>query len=201
MNLYKYIGFDKDYWSGPLLERRLYFSNLNQVRDINDKRELDHEWQSESYFFSQYGQLLQDSYARLFNPARLLCLGKALNRKCWARFCSTPDGGVCYEFSFSEQKKAKDLTSGHVEYAKTKNHNVPSFIIKNVTNQRIRDLLLRTVRPANTEMRELLIWLDTTEPRAITQQHIVKELVFKKMIEYRVENEYRFIHPEKSGGK
>lgn len=199
MKLYKYINFENKYWDQPLLEDRLYFSSIYELRSRNDRDEFNYSWDYNSYFFKKFSQPLKESYDRLFSAARILCLSQNLSKKCWDEFC--PNGGVCYEFSDGNTSKVGDLTSSRVIYLDEKNYNAPDFIVKSVSNPRIRFLLSKKEEAITTpELAELANWLEGPEPLYITYKHIVDELSFKKNRNFEYEREYRFIHPETPSG-
>jgi hypothetical protein len=141
MTLYKYIDFSNPYWAEPWLEKKLYFSSPSQLRNVNDQEEFNHEWTSSSYFFTKYSKDLSDPYDKLFSVSRVLCLSQSLNKRCWDTFCSSGQGGVCYEFDYDETEKRQDITSGSIVYSNTKTLNVPAYIINQLTDEKIRTLL------------------------------------------------------------
>ena len=192
MKLYKYIKFEKNnYWSEPLKNRTLFFAPVEKLRGVNDSNEFNFDWTTLSYFFINDAMDLPPLYADLFKKARILCLSEHLKKSCWDQFCK--DGGVCYEFEFNTELSV-DINHGQVKYVDDKIYNVPDFIIKNVSCDRIKTLLRCKIKHTREEKFELLKWLNTKEPNRIVIDHIEKELTFKKISSYNDEGEFRFIH-------
>ncbi len=158
MKLYKYISFKKEYWNQPLIEKRLYFSSINELRQTNDNDEFNYSWNSSSYFFSNSSKPLEDAYDRLFSSARILCFADCHSKRCWEIFCQ--DGGVCYEFTEGYSSKVDDLTSGRITYSDEKILNAPEYMIKHVKDLRIKDLISREKSKLQTrDLAEVVIWL------------------------------------------
>ena len=194
MNLYKYIRFEENnFWKGPFLENRLYFSDLNRLRSVNDQNEFQHNWDSTSYFFSTQGHELRRSYDALFNNTRILCMGKQLCRYCWQEFCGK-SGGVCYKFRFRDDLAAADLTRRHVNYGH--NLNAPTYLFARLPEGRLKNILYQTKKQTISEGLEILEWLRINNNFLVDtfSNHILEELVFKKQPRYLKEREYRFVH-------
>lgn len=189
--LFKFVGFNRDYWSDPLTKGTLYFASLPELRKTNDASELTHFWNSGSYFLDTLKNYMEPTYDGLFQNSRTLCMATALTEKCWNSFC-TDSEGVCFEFS---HVKKGDVMRRPVNYSKTKEHNVSDFLIAASEG----DQILRLINvPRNNigpnEAKEFLGWVSSGVPNVALRNHIIEELVFKKLESFNHENEFRFVH-------
>lgn len=193
MALFKYIGFDKDWWREPALAGTLYFLSTAELQRGNDRAEYTHCWWTTSHFFRRYGYDLKDQYQDFFNKIGILCLAKSLNQPCWNAYCSS--GGVCLEFEFdSEIPRQNEIMNGHVTYDDHKEHNVPKYFMRNASDRIVTNVLKKFWPLSRPELFLMKNWVDSAESSRIGVDHITKELTFKKRNQYLFEDEFRFAH-------
>lgn len=192
MKLYKYIGFDKGYWSQPLLEKKLYFSSVVDMRTVNDENEFDHSWDTDSSFFNYISDTFIKTYNEITTRTRTLCLSQELTSDCWKIFC--PNGGICYEFDYEGNRKKSDITSDAVEYAATKSHNVPSYVINSVKHPFAKELLTKSSLLSSADKVKIIGIMRNQSFQNLLHKHINHEMTLIKLEKYRIEAEYRFIH-------
>lgn len=198
MFLYKYIDFQSDHWNYPIINRKLHFSSIDELKNVNDNEEFEHRWESPSRFFTEHSSNFSESYDRLLSNSRILCLGKNLNASCWNTFIKSGKG-ICYEFKY--KKNGGDVTSDHVVYCDKKAFNVPEYIVRNLSGTELGDLLKISDRLDNSQiLRVLEITKSDRSLNTLFEQHIYQELTFKKKRQFRKEKEYRFIHILESVG-
>lgn len=159
MNLYKYIDFESPHWDFPLRENKLHFSSVDELRTVNDQEEFNHQWNHSPYFFTRYGCHFSESYNRLFSNSRILCMGKNLNQTCWNTFIHS-GAGVCYDFSYEEDQKERDINCGNIVYDSSKKLNVPSYILSEVDGSNIRDLLGKREELNRNELIKIHAWIN-----------------------------------------
>jgi hypothetical protein len=199
MKLFKYIStFENDHWLQPLIDQSLYFSSIEQLRNPNDQMEFVHEWETNSYFFNNFGSDMHKYYEQLLNLTRVLCLSRGLTKKSWNQFCGRD--GVCYEFWFDQSKAAQDVHNNHVVYDKTKIHNVPKFLIGHLNDREIVAIVKSEASPSTLELTKLLNWMATDRMNKTARLHITSELAFKKVRKFKPEREFRFVHLTDSAG-
>ncbi len=198
MRLYKYFSFNNsDHWAYPAKTRKLYFANPCELRSVNDL-EFDHQWDHPAWFFAPTSivtQELKNSYDKIFNDARTLCLSRKSPSSGWDVFC--PDGGVCYEFEYDENAERFGVVRRPVTYSKNLKKNVPNYFLEQMSDSGARAILSKIEEPAVSEKQQIWHWLNSSGEQRLLVDHIVDELVFKKRWKFHEEDEYRYIHPEK----
>lgn len=203
LRLYKYLSFGKKapdgtaVWDQPVIEGTLFFAPIPALRVGNDEEEFRHAWDTDAAFFAYHGRHIRESYDRLFNNARVLCMSMALTQACWREYCR--DGGCCFEFRFDKDiADAAEISSNTIEYADSKLTNAPEFIVPRIQNPTIRALISRTANLQNHEAADVLNWLNSPEGHEnlsdVNLDHIYHEIVFKKVRRFAFEQEYRFVH-------
>lgn len=198
MNLYKFVSFDNKYWDNPLKTNRLYFSTINDLYSVNDRTEFQIDWNSHSFIFNKYHEHFESHISKLFKISRIFCFSKSMNEHCWKEF--SKNNGVCYEFKFS-QHLCKDVTHKNINYCDSKMLNLPRYIVLNIKNTRLKQIL---GKPFPLEQLELLFLKENFESDDIKntfENFILEEIVFKKTKQkYIKEDEYRFVHIQDSIG-
>lgn len=200
MTLYKYIGFDRNYWAEPILRKELYFSTIADLQRGNDRHEFVHYWYTTSYVFLKFGLDMPKYYDEYFAATRILCLSQSLSKRCWDEYCG--GGGVVYEFDFNPSiMRQLQITFASVAYADSKNHFVPDYIIKNAYPQPAFQSLLRKTGGLNlNELKAVREWMGSGVPTLLSVRHITDELAFKKLNSFAFEDELRIAHLTRAFG-
>lgn len=198
MRLFKYISLDELYWSEILRTNNLYFPPIDQLRKRNDTDEFNHTWDTKSYFFQRYGSRFIQAYENTFSNAGIFCVSKCLSKRCKDALLPNSKRVICYEFEFDPKDK-RGISSDHVLYSANKISNVPDYVIANIQSYLLRSLL---------EKKDVLTKVETSQVTAgirdelstIFNNHIWKELTLKKLQQFDLEQEYRFIHLKENVG-
>lgn len=195
--LYKYIAFSQIHWAEPLLDNALYFPSIQQIIEVNDKTEYETLWGSVNYFLNRMRDDFKPMYDGHFNNTRTLCLSKSKNSPyCWNEFAK--NNGICLEYEFNYEKKS-DVTSGDVVYENTKERNFLNYI----KAKQYHPVFIKKGNPDKKDLKNFFDFLQRNQKqfKKHLENHIIKEIVFKKSKRYSREDEYRFVHIEDSKGQ
>lgn len=194
--LYKCISSVEDYRYYILKEKQIRFARVDELPGRNDEMEFNRLWDSDSWVFNLLRKDFEDGYNRHFRNTAVLCLNKTPNRECWDEYCK--QGGIRYEFSYdSSHIDSSGVYSGHVIYDNNKEHNSNLFLYlyEKELLPRIKFLLKQKTFPGREEDRKKInAWINNEKIKKKILDHLMKEMVFKKVEHFAFEDEYRFVH-------
>jgi len=199
--LYKCIPFSADYWRYIAQERAIRFASIPELLNGNDKEEFDHRWETKSQFFLKFRGSLKPYFESLFSRTVILSMSKSPSERCWKEYCS--NGGLRYEFEYDGTHfKTSDVNCMSVVYNDNKTFNLPEFIIRQEPDPTIKHLLKVEHGLSRPDWIRLWIWLQLGSPNRNSLDYIQNELAFKKIAQFKYEDEYRFVHlTEKIGSR